>query len=136
MNEPQKHLKGSCHCGAVSVRVPEDSIGVVACHCGDCQELHGNFFAMLVANKAEVVWEGIESIEAYRSSDTVQRTFCMKCGSRLAKVPDTSPKVMISAGLFDRTLPRRIIKNVWVESKPDWYDLPATNPLPPEKSES
>jgi hypothetical protein len=32
--------------------------------------------------------------------------------------------VLFSVGLFEKTLPRRIIRQVMPESKPDWYDLP------------
>jgi quinol monooxygenase YgiN len=115
----------------VRVHVPSDAAGVVACHCEDCQKLHGNFFAMLVADRAAVRWEGDEHIHWYRSSDAVERGFCSRCGSRLAKRPIEGPKIMVAAGLFERTLPRKIVKNVWLEHKPDWYEAPRVGPLSP-----
>jgi quinol monooxygenase YgiN len=39
---------------------------------------------------------------------------------------------MVAAGLFDRALPRRVTKNLWLEQKPDWYDAPRVGPLSPE----
>jgi len=120
-------IEGRCHCGAVSVSVPDDAFGVVACHCDDCQKLHGNYFAMVVADRANVQWTGEESIQWYASSTKAKRGFCVKCGSRLAKAPEGSPKIMVSVGLFSKDLPRRIKKNVYAESKPAWYDLPAEN---------
>lgn len=117
-------LVGSCHCGRVRVHVPGDVPGVVACHCADCQKLHGNFFALLAAAKGDVRWEGEEHVTWYRSSSENERGFCTHCGSRVAKRPLEGSRIMISAGLFDRTLPRRVVKNVWEEQKPAWYDAP------------
>jgi hypothetical protein len=118
-------LTGACHCGRVRVTMPADSAGVVACHCADCQKLHGNFFALLVADRDAVRWEGDEHVRWYASSEANERAFCDHCGSRLAKRPVAGAKIMVSAGLFDRTLPRRIVRNLWLEEKPDWYDAPA-----------
>jgi hypothetical protein len=117
-------LQGACHCGSVKVTMPAESVGVVACHCGDCQKLHGNYFALLVAERAAVRWEGEAHMRWYRSSPANERSFCERCGSRLAKRPIEGTRVMVSAGLFDRTLPRKVIKHLWLEAKPDWYDAP------------
>lgn len=134
MSEPTTEgaLAGACHCGRVRVSLPPASVGVVACHCADCQKLHGNFFAMLVAAKADVRWEGEEHVAWYRSSPENERAFCRECGSRLAKRPIEGGRIMVSAGLFERTLPRRVVKNVWEEQKPAWYDAPRVGPLSPQ----
>jgi hypothetical protein len=126
-------LVGACHCGAVGVHMPDASAGVVACHCADCQKLHGNFFAMLVADRAAVRWTGEEHIAWYRSSPANERGFCKRCGSRLAKRPVEGAKIMVSAGLFDASLARRVVKNVWTEQKPRWYDAPRVGPISPEE---
>lgn len=115
-----ERMNGRCHCGAVRVSVPADAIGVVACHCQDCQKLHGNFFAMLAVDRDQVEWSG-EEAHWYASSDRARRSFCRNCGSRLAKDPAGSPKVLVSVGLFEPELQRRIIREVFVESKPAWY---------------
>lgn len=125
-------ITGSCHCGRVRVHMPADSAGVVACHCADCQKLHGNFFALLAAERSSVRWEGQEHIHWYRSSEANERGFCKHCGSRLAKRPVEGNRIMVSAGLFDRTLPRRTIKNLWLEQKPAWSQAPRVGPLSPE----
>lgn len=126
-------IHGQCHCGSVRVSMPEDSAGVIACHCADCQKLHGNFFALLSADRALVRWEGEEHIEWYRSSPANERGFCRRCGSRLAKRPVDGARVMVSAGLFDRELPRAIEKNLWLEQKPRWYEAPRVGPLTAEQ---
>lgn len=125
-------LVGTCHCGRVRVTLPGDSAGVIACHCADCQKLHGNYFALLAADRSQVSWEGEEHIEWYRSSPANERGFCRHCGSRLAKRPVEGSRIMVSAGLFDRALPRRVTRNLWEEQKPAWYDAPRVGPLSPE----
>jgi hypothetical protein len=114
-------FEGRCHCGAVTVTVPRESFGVVACHCDDCQKLHGNFFAMLAADRAATRWQGEEHVVWYETSPKARRSFCGRCGSRLAKDPHGSPKILVSVGLFGRETGKRIEKHVFSESKPDWY---------------
>ncbi|HRI68518.1 MAG TPA: GFA family protein [Polyangium sp.] len=126
-------LVGACHCGRVQVTMPDDSVGVVACHCADCQKLHGNYFALLATERSLVHWEGEEHIQWYHSSPANERGFCRHCGSRLAKRPVEGTRIMVSAGLFDRELPRKVVKNLWVEQKPVWYDAPRVGPMSPEE---
>lgn len=125
-------LVGGCHCGRVRVHMPGDSAGVIACHCADCQKLHGNFFALLVAERAAVRWEGEEHIQWYRSSPANERGFCRHCGSRLAKRPVEGSRVMVSAGLFDRLPSRKIVKHLWLEQRPAWYEAPRVGAMTPE----
>lgn len=111
--------------------MPEASAGVIACHCADCQKLHGNFFALLAADRAEVRWEGEEHVQWYNSSPQNERSFCKHCGSRLAKRPVEGSRIMVSAGLFEG-LPRKVVRNLWVEQKPGWYEAPRVGALSPE----
>lgn len=119
-------LEGQCHCGQVKVSIAAETPGVIACHCGDCQKLHGNFFALLAAERGSVQWSGTAAPQWYQSSARVQRAFCPNCGSRLAKDAEGPPKVLMSAGLFKHDLPRQLVRQVYIESKPDWYALPSS----------
>jgi hypothetical protein len=125
-------IEGACHCGRVRVTMPAESAGVVVCHCADCQRLHGNSFALFAAERSAVRWEGEEHIRWYRSSPANERGFCGHCGSRLAKRPVTGTRVMVSAGLFDHALHRKVVKNLWVEQKPAWVEAPRVGPITPE----
>lgn len=119
-----ERIEGHCHCGGVRVSLPASSFGIVACHCEDCQKLHGNFFAMLAVPTADVLWSGDTQPQWYASSAQAQRSHCPRCGSRLAKVPHGGGRTLVSVGLFSRHLARRIQKQVWTESHPDWYEVP------------
>lgn len=123
-----QHLSGACHCGRVRVTMPAESAGVVVCHCADCQKLHGNSFALFATDRAAVRWEGEEHIRWYASSAANERSFCGQCGSRLAKRPVEGSRIMVSAGLFDLTLQRRVIRNLWIEQKPAWVEAQHVGP--------
>ena len=124
MSDKAPTITGSCHCGQVSVTIPANAVGVVACHCGDCQKLHGNFFAMLATSQEAATWSGQEHLRWYESSTQAKRAFCGHCGSRVAKAAQGSPRLLLSVGLFEHELAREIIKNVFTDSKPHWYPLP------------
>lgn len=118
-------LHAACHCGRVQITIPAASVGVLACHCGDCQKMHGNFNAFLAVPKTEVELAGAEALVWYASSEAARRAFCGTCGSRVLKEITAAGRWLISAGLVDGPTGKRIIKNLWEQSKPDWYDLPA-----------
>lgn len=126
-------LVGSCHCGSVHVRMPGGSAGVVVCHCADCQKLHGNSFALFAAEQHEVHFQGEEHMRWYRSSPSNERAFCVRCGSRLAKRPVSGTRVMVSAGLFDLTLPRAVVANLWTQEKPAWVAASRVGPISPDE---
>ncbi len=126
-------LVGACHCGRVRVTMPAESAGVVVCHCADCQKLHGNSFALFAAERGSVRWEGEEHIRWYLSSPANERGFCDTCGARLAKRPVGGTRVMVSAGLFDHALPRKVVKNLWLEQKPAWVEASRVGPISPEE---
>lgn len=117
-------LHGRCHCGGAVFSLPADSAGVVACHCTDCRRMHGNYNAMLAAPREAVFFESEETLHWYRSSETARRGFCVVCGSRLFKDNLGSARPMVSAGAIDGATRKRIVRNLFVESKGDWYDLP------------
>lgn len=117
-------LAGQCHCGAVKVKLPSASVGVLACHCGDCQKMHGNFNAFLAVPMGEVELTGADALVWYASSEVSRRAFCGICGARVLKEISAAGRWLIAAGLIDGPTGKRIIKNLWEQSKPDWYDLP------------
>jgi hypothetical protein len=118
------HIKARCHCGVVCITLPATAAGVIACHCGDCQKLHGNFNTFLAAAIAEIKIEGTEALVWYQSSKDSRRAFCGKCGSRVVKEVTPAGRWLISAGLVDGPIGKHIVKNLWEQSKPDWYHLP------------
>jgi hypothetical protein len=121
----EERLTATCHCGAVKLGLPKEAAGIIACHCNDCQKLHGNFNAFLAVAQAEVHLAGGDALVWYQSSASSRRAFCGTCGARVLKEITAAGRWLISAGLIDGPIGKRIIKNLWEQSRPDWYDLPA-----------
>lgn len=123
-----ERLSARCHCGKVHMTLPAASAGILACHCNDCQKMHGNFNAFLAAPVAEVDLQGAEALVWYQSSEAARRAFCGTCGARVLKEVSAAGRWLISAGLVDDPTGKHIVKNLWEQSKPDWYELPAATP--------
>ena len=121
-------LHARCHCGAVHLTLPATAAGVLACHCGDCQKMHGNFNAFLAVPQADVQLGGAAALVWYPSSPDSRRAFCGTCGARVLKEVTAAGRWLVSAGLIEGPTGKRIIRNLWEQSKPDWYDLPVTQP--------
>ncbi len=118
-------LNARCHCGKVHLTLPATAAGVLACHCDDCQKMHGNFNAFLAVPVSEVEVTGGDNLVWYESSAAARRAFCATCGARVLKEVTEAGRWLISAGLIEGPTGRRIIKNLWADSKPDWYELPS-----------
>jgi hypothetical protein len=118
-------LHASCHCGKVHIDISAAAAGVLACHCGDCRKMHGNFNAFLAAPRADLTVTGEEALVWYQSSAASRRAFCGTCGARVVKEITAAGRWLVSAGLIDGPSGRRIVRNLWEQSKPDWYDLPS-----------
>jgi hypothetical protein len=114
---------GQCHCGGVRYRIEGQVAGVIVCHCRDCQQMHGNANAMVAAPAAGVTLEAAETLTWYRSGPSAERGFCARCGGRLFKRPDGGERLLVSAGTIDPPTGMRVIRDVWVGSKGDWYDV-------------
>jgi hypothetical protein len=121
-------LRATCHCGKVHIDIPAAAAGVLACHCGDCRKMHGNFNAFVAARRADVAVTGEEALVWYQSSPDSRRAFCGTCGARVLKEQTAAGRWLVSAGLIDGPSGRRIIRNLWEQSKPDWYELPEVAP--------
>ena len=117
-------LQGACHCGIIRFSLPRSAAGVLACHCSDCRKMHGNYNTFIASPIEDVTLEGDEALVWYQSSDTSRRAFCRRCGSRVLKEVTPAGRWLVSAGLIDGATGKHIIKNLWEQSKPDWYDLP------------
>lgn len=113
-------VRGACHCGAVRF-VVSGGVGVISCHCGDCRKMHGNYNPMLAGPATNVAFEDSSTLKWYASSESAERGFCERCGSRLFK--RAGERMMVSMGALEET-GLRTFKNVWAESKGGWYDLP------------
>jgi hypothetical protein len=120
-------VSGHCLCGAVTITVTAMQAEVDICHCAMCQRWGGAFYAGVKGEAAEV--SGEDAITIYRSSPWAERAFCGTCGSNLwYRFLPTGGRSFL-AGLFDLPPGFGIEQQIFVEEKPDWYDILQESPM-------
>ena len=92
-------IEGGCLCGRIRYAVDGEIGEVSHCHCSMCRRIHGAAFATYGAVPRENFrWvSGAGTVKRYRSSTTLERTFCGNCGSTLQAILETEPDVIYLA---------------------------------------
>lgn len=120
-------MKGHCLCGAVTITVTGEHREIDVCHCKMCARWGGAMYAGLESDGFAV--EGEDSVSVYKSSDWAERAFCKTCGSNLwYEFLPTGNRTFL-AGLFDLPEGFGIKQQIFVDEKPDWYDLVQESPM-------
>jgi hypothetical protein len=113
---------GRCLCGAVSFTVHKMNYSVDSCHCGMCRRWGGGPL-MFVDCRTDVTFEGEENITVYDSSAWAERAFCRVCGSHLFYRLKKNNAHQMLVGQFDEQGDFHFDLQVYVESKPAFYDF-------------
>lgn len=120
-------VTGRCLCGAVTITVTAMRSEVDICHCAMCQRWGGAFYAGVKGEAADVTGE--DAVTVYRSSPWAERAFCGTCGSNLwYRFLPTGGRSFL-AGLFDLPPSFGIEQQIFVDEKPDWYDIVQESPM-------
>ena len=120
-------MRAACLCGAVRFTSPalEDPL---ACHCRECRQQSGHYFAAGRARWDAVLFEADAGLRWYRASDSASRGFCGSCGATLFWRGDDSPYVRVALGALDGPTGLRLGRHVWTDEAGDYYaiadDLP------------
>ncbi len=120
--------RGGCLCGAVRYEIAGPLRQVVSCHCSQCLRTHGHYAAYSAAARDDLSIDGAENVTWHRSSDTAQRGFCRICGSRLFWQMFDADYIAVAAGTLDTPTGLATVRHIFVDDKPDYYDL--TDGLP------
>jgi hypothetical protein len=122
---------GSCLCGAVTWNVEGKIALAHACHCTMCRKTHGTAYGAY-GNGAisEFRWNGGEdAIRTYRSSDTVVRPFCSRCGSTVPNRDPDGARMAIPLGSLEGPgLDLELLAHIFVASKAPWDEITDTVP--------
>ena len=113
---------GGCLCGAVRFAVAGPMRPVVACHCGQCRRITGNYVAATSAPREAVTVTG--EVRWFASSAPARRGFCPTCGSAMFW-DGGGHRLSISAGALDAPTGLRLAGHIFCADKGDWYDIPA-----------
>lgn len=120
-------LDGKCICGAVEIKLKVPAATVDACHCGTCVRWGGS--AYLSTRMAEdFTIEGEEHVTRYRSSTWAERGFCSRCGTHLLFRYLPADKTSFSPGLFPDAASFSLQEEIFIDSKPGYYDYAGDRP--------
>ncbi|MCE7030088.1 GFA family protein [Jiella avicenniae] len=115
-----KQLQAKCLCGGVRIDADIENQEVGACHCDICRRWAGGPF-MAVEASENVVLAGTDLLGIYESSGWGERGFCTACGSTLFWRSKDAAHYAISAMAFDDLSEAVLTKQIFIDSKPDWY---------------
>ncbi|AVQ86472.1 GFA family protein [Plesiomonas shigelloides] len=115
---------GSCLCGNVSITINGPIEHVVHCHCRMCQKSHGSSYASFgLVRKENITIRANDSISSYRSSISVTRSFCRKCGSNIEWNDNSnynSKYRSFSLGLLDSEFSPSSEEHIFMTEHPLW----------------
>ena len=124
-------IRGGCLCGEVRYEITGELLEFCYCHCQMCRRVHGTPFGSYAAIHPQQrhFTRGEEWIAEYQSSADSVRTFCRRCGSKLAFQNSQTPdEIWIPAGTFDDDPGIRPTYHMFVGSKAPWFEI--TDDLP------
>ncbi len=117
----KRPMKGSCHCGKVTINAKEASTHLGVCHCITCRTWSaGPFFSIDCGTQVEI--EGKESLGIYNSSEWAHRGFCRECGSNLFYFLKPASQYIVSSEIF-KDADLVFDHEVFVDEKPSYYDF-------------
>ncbi|MCY3768951.1 MAG: GFA family protein [Gammaproteobacteria bacterium] len=125
MTDEPRTRTGGCLCGGVRYRVVGEIRPVINCFCSQCRKTSGHHFAATQAGLEQFQLLSEESLAWYSSSDAARRGFCNRCGSSLFWQRRGTRTISITAGTLDGPTGLSTMKNIFVEDRSDYHDLPA-----------
>ncbi len=111
---------GRCLCGAVRFTAEHVETHHHACVCGMCRRWSGGA-AFLAAETSGTVFDGEAELGRYPSSSWAERGFCRTCGTTLFYFLIPTQTYLMSVGTFDDQAPFRLVREIFVDAKPDGF---------------
>lgn len=112
--------RGTCLCGAVRISAKTKNDNISACHCTMCRKWGGG--PLFAADCNDVIFEGMEHVSIFGSSEWAERGFCQKCGTHLFYRLKQGGHNELSVGLFDGD-PWKLTEQVFIDEKPSFYSF-------------
>src|SRR5690349_4103885 len=111
-------MTGRCLCGSVKFTVAKVETNHHVCHCGMCRRWSGGA-GFMGAHATDVSFTHGEDLAVYPSSDWAVRGFCKACGTPLYYFMKQTKAYMMNVGTFDDPTPFRLIREIFVDRKPN-----------------
>lgn len=117
-------LEGRCLCGAVTISIAQERVGVDVCHCQMCQQWSGGPLLTLRGVKPDAITlTGEQHIARYQSSEWAERAFCKACGSNLWYDFKPGNHISFLAGLFALPEGYAMREQIFIDEKPGYYSF-------------
>jgi hypothetical protein len=114
--------QGGCLCGAVRFKAEGEPANVRICHCRTCQKAMGSpFYARALLDQTALSIEGDTAF--YASSETLERVFCKRCGTRLFSRRTNGTMAGVALAVFDDRHAFAPTEHIWVSEKMHWVTL-------------
>jgi hypothetical protein len=125
-----KKLIGSCLCGKVQIKIPDEFEYMGNCHCSQCRKFTGSDYSSVggISSEKFKITKGKEHISIYPKSEETELAFCSHCGSSLYSRKLKSSKYNIRLGILDSTPSHKPSFHIFVGSKAPWHEI--TDGLP------
>jgi hypothetical protein len=122
--DPTPVAEGGCLCNSIRYRITAVPLAQGRCHCRSCRLAAGApSVAWIVLGRSDFTFVTGEPIR-YRSSPSVVRSFCGKCGTPLTYQHDDSPdSIDVTTATLDRPDAFPPTREVWTEHKVAWEVL-------------
>ena len=113
--------QGGCLCGTIRYRITGLPVAQSLCHCRSCRLAAGApSVAWIVVRRSEFMIVSGEPVR-FRSSMSVVRTFCGKCGTPLTYQNDDSPGTIdVTTATLDLPEAFPPTREIWLEHKLAW----------------
>ncbi|PCI05420.1 MAG: aldehyde-activating protein [Hyphomicrobiales bacterium] len=138
MNTPQLPIEGSCLCGSVHVRVTEQPLLTLACHCNDCQKLCASAYSLTAMFPTEGFSVTGELVTGGLRTEQREHNFCAKCLNFIfTRIKGADTRVNLRASVLDDLTWFEPFVELMTEEKLSWSSVPAVHSFArfPETSE-
>jgi hypothetical protein len=123
--------RGGCLCGQIRYVITREPRVTTLCHCRSCRLATGAPVVAWVVLPLEGLAFEQGSPVAYRSSPTVERTFCGQCGTSLTYRRDGLDSIDIHTATLDAPDAFPPAREIWLEDKIGWMtDNPQISQYP------
>jgi len=120
-------ISGKCLCGDVQFETPMPR-HIDACHCDMCRRWNGGPF-IGADFRENITLTKDTGLKWYDSSDWAKRGFCKTCGCSLFYCLKDNPNFWsIAGGALDLPDGLSLGKEIFIDEKPDYYDLAGDHP--------
>ena len=128
MNTPQLPIEGSCLCGSVRVRVIEQPLLTLACHCKDCQKLSASAYSLAAMFPAEGFSVTGELVTGGLRTEQREHNFCAKCLNLIfTRIKGADTRVNLRVSVLDDLTWFEPFVELMTEEKLSWSSVPAVH---------